>query len=288
MDVTGNSAKAYTPQTIARVKSTCLTLAQALGDDLLAETVIVGGLVPTLLYESATPMTDVGAHVGTLDVDLALDLVILETERYEDMAERLDRAEFAPDEKASGVKTRQRWRSPDGVSIDFLMPPVPPDEAGKRIQSITPDLAASTMRGLDLALAHAIRIPLAGTDLKGRNVTREIPVCPAHLFVMLKALAMRHRDKHKDAYDLYFVLATDDRKPEGLGAALAAFATHSAVAEAIATIERDFDSVDGRAAVDVCTFLGRPGDDALAGDVLAFGRAFLAGYRSVVPVTMPG
>jgi hypothetical protein len=98
-----------------------------LGDDLLRETVIVGGLVPSLLYTDAIPSAETGPHVGTLDVDLALDLVILEEDRYEDMAERLARAGFVPDTNPEGNIIRQRWRTQNGVSVDFLMPPVPPD-----------------------------------------------------------------------------------------------------------------------------------------------------------------
>lgn len=49
--------------------------------------VIVGGLVPTLLYQNVKPAWDYGGHAGTHDMDVALDLVILEKERYEAVAE---------------------------------------------------------------------------------------------------------------------------------------------------------------------------------------------------------
>ena len=279
MEVSGNFAHEYSSEAITRVKATCLTLAQVLGEALLRQTVIVGGLVPTLLYADAIPSAETGPHVGTLDVDLALDLVILEEDLYEDMARRLSRAGFAPDANAKGNATRQRWRSQNGVSVDFLMPPVPPDEQGGRLQNLTGAFAASTMRGLDLALTHALRITLRGTDLEGRSVTLRIPVCAPHLFIALKALAMANRDKHKDAYDIYYVLKHDERSPKILGTMLAEFADQPPVADAIGVLDRDFQNVDGRGPIDVCRFLGRAGDEDLAADVLAFGRVFTSAYR---------
>lgn len=280
MEVAGNSAHEYSPEAVARVKATCLTLAQVLGEELMRETVIVGGLVPTLLYPDAIPSAETGPHVGTLDVDLVLDLVILEDNRYEDMAKRLLRASFAPDTNLKGNLTRQRWRSQNGISIDFLMPPVPPDERAAKLQGLTGDLAVQTMRGLDLALTHALTITLGGTDLEARNVSRAIPVCAPHIFIALKALAMGNRDKHKDAYDIYYVLKHDYLGPEALGNMLAAFADRPPVADGISFLDRDFQTVDGRGPIDVCRFLGELGNEDLAADVLAFSLAFMSGYRA--------
>lgn len=260
-------------------------IAQVLGDELLRDTVIVGGLVPTLLYSDLTPAPETGAHVGTFDVDLALDLVILNEERYEDIVERLERARFVPDANAAGNTTRQRWRSPTGVSIDFLMPPVPPDKRGGRLQGLTSDFAAQTMRGLDLAFKHPLAITLRGVDLDGRNVTRTLPVCAPDIFVMLKALAIANRDRRKDAYDLYYVLKHDVQGPQALGRDLAGFGAHAAVPDAVAVLEREFRTLDGRGPTDVCRFMDQVGNDDLAADVLAFSRDFLGGYGEMNEAT---
>jgi hypothetical protein len=128
------------------------------------------------------------------------------------------------------------------------------------------------------AFGGAERSPAA--SIAGRNVTRSLPVCAPHLFIAPKALAIANRDKHKDAYDLYYVLKHDERGPEALGKILAAFSDRLPVTDAIGVLDRDFQSVDGRGPVDVCRFLGREGDEDLAADVLAFVRAFLSGYRA--------
>ncbi len=48
-------------------------------------------------------------HVGTMDLDLGLDLAILDDQRYEGIAERLRDSGFAPDISDKGNDVRQRW-----------------------------------------------------------------------------------------------------------------------------------------------------------------------------------
>ncbi len=275
METGGKLISEYTAEELGRVKATCLSVAQILGDTIQDDAVIVGGLVPVLLYQDVEPAWEFGAHAGTHDVDLALDLVILEKDRYENVAERLRRSGFAPAVNEKGNITRQRWRAENGAQVDFLMPPVPPDIKGGQQQSLTSDLAAFTMSGLDLALKNRLLVPLSGTDLEGRSVTRDLPVCPAEVFVVLKSLAIAGRDKPKDAYDIHYVLLHDPRGPQGLGEALRKLEPHDAIDGAIASLRRDYKDVDSRGPRDVCLFLGERGNDALAGSALAFALEFL-------------
>ena len=272
----GKSISEYTIEELGQVKATCLSLAQTLGDDIQENAVIVGGLVPVLLYPDVQPLWEFGGHAGTQDLDLTLDLVILEKQRYENVAASLRRSGFVPDTNADGNIVRQRWRAEMGALVDFLMPPVPPDTKGGRQQSLTNDLAAFTMRGLDLALRNRILLPLAGHDLEGRAVQRSLPVCPAEVFVLLKALAIAGRDKPKDAYDLHYVLLHDHRGPYGLGTALRALMPHPAIEAAIASLKRDYRDVESRGPRDVCSFLGERENEQLAGDSLAFVLEFVS------------
>ena len=108
MEMSGRSISEYTPTKLVQVKSTCLSIAQILGDTIQTDAVIVGGLVPTLLYEEVEPAWEFGIHAGTHDMDLALDLVILEEERYENVAACLKRGGFSPDRNEKGNITGQR------------------------------------------------------------------------------------------------------------------------------------------------------------------------------------
>jgi len=60
--------------------------------DLADETVIVGGLVPSLLIDQNEVGGADGRHVGTLDLDVGLALAILDDQRYQALTERLRQA----------------------------------------------------------------------------------------------------------------------------------------------------------------------------------------------------
>jgi hypothetical protein len=281
METSGKLISEYTAEELSRVKATCLSIAQVLGDTIQDDAVIVGGLVPVLLYQDVEPAWEFGAHAGTHDVDLALDLVVLEKDRYENIAERLRRSGFAPESNEKGNMTRQRWRAANGAQVDFLMPPVPPDVKGGRQQSLTSDLAAFTMSGLDLALKNRVLVPLSGADLEGRSVNRDLPVCSAEVFVVLKSLAIAGRDKPKDAYDIHYVLLHDPRGPRVLGEKLRRLLPHVAIDAAVASLKRDYKEVNSRGPRDVCSFLGEHDNDALAGSALAFMLEFLNGVAAL-------
>jgi len=258
----------------------CLSMAQILGDENMQYVAIVGGLVPSIIFGDSAPHASLGAHIGTLDLDLGLDVAVLDEERYEDIAERLRDNGFAPDTKEeTGALVRHRWCSDDGQKIDFVIAPSPPEAETGTLQNLTHDLAAIKMLGMDLALKYRLEVPLSGPDLRGRNVTRTISVCSAEIFVVLKALAMANRDKAKDAYDLYFVLLNKPGGPESVGSWLSRV-THAAVDKAIESLRRDFGTIDDRGPKDVCRFLDESLDEDRAANVLAQITALLEAFDS--------
>jgi hypothetical protein len=275
MEIRGRSIDEYGAEEVDLVKRTCLTIAQTLGDAIERDAVIVGGLVPVLLYKDIPPAWEYGHHAGTADVDLALDLVILDRERYEDVEQRLKRSGFHPDVNDRGNMVRQRWRSDEGGLVDFVMPTVPPDGEPGEQQPLTRELAATMMAGLELALARPVPIILAGRDLEDRNVERTLPVCRPEVFMVLKGLALAGRKKAKDAYDMHYVLAHDPAKPMGLATELRGLGPNATVARALEYLERDYREIDGRGPSDVCSFLNAAGDASLAGQALAYMREFV-------------
>ncbi len=280
-------ATEYSPADLERVRAMCLTVATLLGDDIRTnDIVIVGGVVPSLLFADVEPDPDLGSHVGTHDLDLALDIAIVDEQRYETIRDLLIRGGFENDTKEDGTLVRQRWRSAaTGAEIDFLIPLEPPDAGGAgKLQHLTRDLAAIKMLGLDLALAHKLMIPMDGKDLDGRRVARDLPVCRGEILIVLKSLAMGGRDKNKDAYDLFYALRHIDGGAVAAGAWLGALPDHPARTRMAANLARDFRTIDDRGPRMVCAFLGREGDDDFAADVLASVQELLEAFHRAGPV----
>lgn len=201
------TAAGYAPDQVARVKSTCLYLATKLGD-LMGELVVVGGLVPSLLIDQEHLPENVTPHVGTLDLDLGLAFALVGEERYQAVVERLRAAGFEMDKNEEGQPTRQRWRiSEPPVTVDFLIEPENSAEAlAGRLFPLTRDWAAIIAPGLHLAFTNNQTVTLDGRTIIGETARRDIRVCGAGAFVVLKALAFHIRGENKDAYDLFYLL----------------------------------------------------------------------------------
>ena len=196
------TAQGYSAEFTSKVKATCLYVATKLGD-LMADTVVVGGLVPSLIIESPTD-----SHVGTSDLDVGLALAVFDQKRYQELAERLRQAGFRMDTNDAGNSTRQRWQidGPPKVTVDFLIPPSRPDDRGGAIRDLEPDFAAIIAPGLKLAFLDQQTVPLDGRTIRNERASREIRVCGPAAFVAMKAIALRLRGENKDAYDLWYML----------------------------------------------------------------------------------
>ncbi len=111
------TAAGYSPEQLRLAKSACLSLATVLGD-LMSDLVIVGGLVPSLLIDSPSARRE--PHVGSLDVDLGLQLAILDEGRYHAVVDRLRGRGFGPDATPDGKTVRQRWKHSKTGATEFL------------------------------------------------------------------------------------------------------------------------------------------------------------------------
>src|SRR5690606_33055765 len=119
-------------------------------------------------------------------------------------------AKFTPDKNEEGNTTRQRWRIGEpAVTVDFLIEPEKSTEAeAGRIFDLTKDWAAIIAPGLHLAFKNNRKVTLSGKTIVGETAAREICVCGAGAFVVLKALAFHIRGENKDAYDCFICCGT--------------------------------------------------------------------------------
>ena len=269
------TAAGYPPDQVARVKSTCLYLATKLGD-LMPELVVVGGLVPPLLIKQENLPENVPPHVGTLDLDLGLAFALVGEQRYQAVAERLRNARFRPDENEEGKPTRQRWRiSEPPVTVDFLIEPENPEAKPGTLFSLANDWAAVVAPGLHLAFKNSQIVTLRGQTILGETAARDIRVCGAGAFVVLKALAFRIRGENKDAYDLFYLLRNYGRGVSDVAAQLRPLLPDASAAKALDYLRADFLDLDSVGPRRVAEFLyGRPDPETQA-DAVGFVRQIL-------------
>lgn len=260
-------AAEYDSRHVDHVRATCLYVATKLGE-LIDETVIVGGLVPSLLVDQRRVPSVEERHVGTMDLDVGLALAILDDQRYQELAERLRQAGFVQDRNEQGQSTRQRWKieGEGNVTVDFLIPPSLPDDKPGRLRNIEGDFAAIIAPGLHLAFHDRQRVRLDGRTIFGEAAVRDVWVAGPAAFVVLKALAFRKRGENKDAYDLFYVLRHGSG-PADIARRLAPYLDDPSAREAIVVLAQDFAEIDSLGPRRVAEFLLGASDEDLQADV---------------------
>lgn len=264
-------ASDYKSEQVELVKATCLYVATKLGD-MMDDLVVVGGLVPSLLVDQESLPSDVAPHVGTMDLDIGLQIALLSEGRYRQLTGRLRDAGFAMDLNDAGNPTRQRWTITRGgtVTVDFLIPPSREGDKGGKLRDIEPDFAAIIAPGLRCAFRDRQQVTLKGETLFGEKTVRDIWVSGAGAYVVLKALAFDSRGENKDAYDLYYVVRNFQSGPKAIATRLRSLLEDAEAQRALAVLRRDFAELDAVGPMRVAAFVTGGRDDELQADVVAF------------------
>lgn len=274
-------ASEYKSEQVELVRAMCLYVATKLGD-MMDELLIVGGLVPSLIIDQEHLGEDVDPHVGTMDLDVGLQVALLNEGRYRRLTERLRDAGFEMDTNDAGNPTRQRWAiaNAERVTIDFLIQPTLEGDKGGKLRDLEPDFAASIAPGLRCAFRDRTQVTLEGKTLFGEKATRNIWVCDAGAYVVLKALAFNSRGENKDTYDLYYVVRNYCAGPTEVVSKLQPLLDDADAQRAVTILKRDFSEPDAVGPMRVAAFVTGGKDGQLQADVVGFIGQLLAKVKS--------
>jgi len=270
-------ASEYKSEQVELVRATCLYVATKLGD-MMDDLVIVGGLVPSLIVDQTTLPQDVDAHVGTMDLDVGLQLALLDEGRYRKLTERLRDAGFAMDKNDDGNPTRQRWTitSSGTVTVDFLIPPSRESDRPGKLRDIEPDFAAIIAPGLRCAFRDRLHVTIQGRTIFGEKAERDVWVCGAGAYIVLKALAFDSRGENKDAYDLFYIVRNYRAGVDDVVAKLKPLLDDEEAQKALDVMRRDFTDPESVGPRRVAEFVTGGPDDLIQADVVGFVSALLA------------
>jgi len=174
--------------------------------------VVVGGWVPDLLISQVEE-----AHVGSIDVDLALDAEKLNDGRYAELLKLLtDTRRYRPGTKPFQLVTDvdlEDGEPPIQVEVEFLAPKEV--KLKKHTPKLLDDFRVLQADGCGAAFHAPVPIELAGQTTRGARNTVRLRVASLPDFIVMKAYALAGRDKPKDAYDICYCLTYF---PDGLQA----------------------------------------------------------------------
>lgn len=195
------SAADYDDRTARAVWSVIIEIGQILGS-FRKRFAIVGGAVPWLLLDRPEMR-----HIGTTDVDLALNPSALGDGEYAQLVEVLQRHHYhqRPDlrrfQLVRAVPARDGGPDID-VLVDFLMPR--DAEIMKNSPPLVPHFAVQRADGVDLALQLSQLVTLEGDMPEGGGNRIRIAVASIPALLAMKGYAINNRLKQKDAYDIYY------------------------------------------------------------------------------------
>lgn len=198
-------------------RSVLLELTRLLGE-YRNEIVLVGGWVPEILLASKSQ-----PHVGSLDVDLALDHRKLQEEGYKTIQELLLSKGYQQGKQPFIFYRKVSIEGQEiSVEVDFLSGEYRGTGKSHRTQRMQ-GVHARKARGCDLALEIAEEVTLHGTLPGGGKDSATIRIASIVPFIVMKGMALADRLKEKDAWDIYYCLLN---YPGGIDALVDVFGPH--------------------------------------------------------------
>jgi hypothetical protein len=207
----------YTAEGIEAARSVLIELVHLLGeykDDI----VLIGGWVPEVLLPHYS-----GPHVGSMDVDIALNHQKIEEEGYKRIEDLLRHRGYRQGEQPfiffRTVKVGDRDIN---VEVNLLAGEYEGTSKSHRHQQIQ-GIRARKVRGCDLAFEMPKEIKIEGTLPNGARDTVTMRVSSIVPFLVMKGMAMDARIKEKDAWDIYYCVLN---YPGGIDALAEEFTPH--------------------------------------------------------------
>ncbi len=214
--------------------------------------VVVGGWVPDLLIAEVEEM-----HVGSIDVDLALDADKLTQGRYAELLQLLlHTRRYQPGAKPFQLLTHVDLQDGDAaiqVEVEFLAPKSV--NLNKNRPKLLENFRVLQADGCGSAFNAPVQVMLTGQNIRGTTNTVQLRVASLPDFLIMKAHALAGRDKPKDGYDICYCL---DHFPGGLTVLASAWkqrARNKDVKRAIEVLREKFASVNALGPGQVVEFM---------------------------------
>lgn len=221
--------------------------------------VLVGGWPPFLLTERYKPAGTEFAHIGSVDIDVALDFERMPRleEVYEGIREKLERAGFGPRRSRTGQPLEFSLEKLVGKSVmhvDFLAPSVGGTDSGHRHQRAQ-DLLALKARGCEVAFQNNEPFEVEAVIPAGARHKVSIKVAGPAAVLTMKTLAFSEDPgRIKDAYDICSILRYYKAGPASVAAEFRPFLGSAIVQEARGKLAESFRAMDAVGPVGLANF----------------------------------
>lgn len=211
--------------------------------------VLVGGWVPYLLLKEYQSSDVDFRHVGSKDIDIAVNPKLVNEKGYASILEILKQRGYEPKLDVQGkpvqhsfVKNVITSKGEEQIQIDFLGPEYGGTQKNKRHQRIQEDFLVRKARGADVMFDHTVDVILEGKLPDGAEGRTNIKMADIVGIMTMKGIVIGSRYKQKDAYDIHSLVLYYKSGPYTVAEEIRPFREHGLIKKAIETIHDKFRS----------------------------------------------
>ncbi len=221
--------------------------------------VLVGGWVPYFLYGDIKEEEQ--KHVGSLDVDLALNFLLIPEQDYQAIADILEERGYKnkKDRKGNIIHASYERTFTDKnnneqiIQVDFLASEYGGTSKNKRHQRIQ-DMLARKGRGVDLVFENCVERKLEARMPNGARNEIKLKVANFCSIIATKGFAFCERGSEKDAYDIYWLFKNHPKGEAGVIKELSRIKNNKLFIQALNLIKESFKNLDSLGPVAVANF----------------------------------
>lgn len=239
----------YNAEAVEAAQSVLVEVLHLLGE-YAGHIVVVGGWVPSL-----TVSNESDPHVGTTDVDLALDHRHIEEGGYESIRRLLLERGYE-EGKQPFIFFRRVTIGDNSIKVEVDLLAGEYGGTGKKHRTQKAGGARPRKaRGCDLAFDDYTNVTVEAELPGGGHDRVTVHVASVMAFLVMKGMALAARLKEKDAYDIYYCLSHYPGGPDAVADHIRPNASHKLVREGLIKIRDRFSSPDNVGPVFVANFL---------------------------------
>lgn len=228
----------YSDESVEAARSVLIELMHLLGE-YKDNIVLIGGWVPQILLSSQGK-----PHIGSIDVDLALNHQKIREEGYKMIQGLLLKRGYRQGKQPfifyRSVKLKDKEIQ---VQVDLLSGEYEGTSKRHRHQKIQ-DIQARKVRGCDLAFEIYREVNIEGELPGGGKDSVTIRVASLVPFLVMKGMALDERLKEKDAWDIYYCMQNYPGGIDALAEEFRPHILHGLVREGLKKIAKHFASED--------------------------------------------
>jgi hypothetical protein len=221
--------------------------------------VLVGGWAPFFLVARHKPAGAEFDHIGSVDIDVALDCGEMPglDQVYAGIRQRLERVGYRARQARDGQPlpfSMERETQGTSIHVDFLAPETGGTGAGHRHQRVQ-DIMAFKARGCEVAFQNHEEFEVEAVMPSRARHTVRVPVAGPAAILTMKAWAFADDPSRiKDAYDICAVLRYYKSGTASVAAEVRPFLGRAVVRDAVARLAALFDAMDSVGPIGLANF----------------------------------